>query len=369
MASPYRPCATLRQAVLALLATSGCVVEAAGDATPDAGDPTTASAAPSADGSGLGTPPDEWTWLDFPGSRCGNGTATGIAVNVHPGARRLVVFLEGGGACYSGQTCWVQPTADHIASGYGVQQLGSDPVLGLSIFDRDDADNPFADASYVLVPYCTGDLHAGNGVATYEVNGQSTVTYHYGARNLDLYLRKLGGSFPAVDHVWLVGQSAGGFGTLFNQSFVARAFGVRTDVIDDSGPGIGVSGYPPSWSVRLPPGCQDCAVGLSPLFLHDRHAYPQMRFAFLSFQVDTVLPGFYGVSQQDVVDSLRLYEQSFAELPNTRSFVAPGAGHVVMGGAIDGSTRAALSAWLMQMVMDDPAWGVRSPPDGRDGAR
>jgi hypothetical protein len=357
------------QALLALVGATGCVVETARDASSDGGDAATASAGADAADDGLGTPADEWTWLDVAGSRCGNGAPTGIAVNIRPGAQRLVVFLEGGGACDSGQTCWVQPTADHIASGYGVQQLGSDPVLGLSIFDRDDADNPFADASYVLVPYCTGDLHAGNGIAVYEVNGQPTVTYHYGAHNLDLYLRKLGGSFPAVDHVWLVGQSAGGFGTLFNQSFVASAFGVPTDVIDDSGPGIGISPYPASWSARLPPGCQTCAEGLSPLFLHDRHTSPQRRFAFLSFQVDTVLPSFYGVSQQDVVDWLGQYEQSFAELPNTRSFVAPGAGHDVMDGTTDGRTRAALSTWLEQMVMDDPGWGLGSPLDGRDHAQ
>jgi hypothetical protein len=317
------------------------------------------------DGNGLSAPPDEWAWLDVAGSRCGNGAPTGIAVDVRPGAQHLVVFLEGGGACDSGQTCWVHPTADHIASGYGVTQLAADPVLGLSIFDRDDPENPFSDASYVLVPYCTGDLHAGNGVAVYEVDGEPMVTYHYGAHNLDLYLRALSGSFPAVDHVWLVGQSAGGFGTLFNQSFVASAFGVRTDVIDDSGPGIGVSGYPPSWSVRLPTGCQHCAVGLSPLFLHDRHTYPQTRFAFLSFQVDTVLPSFYGVSEQDVVDWLGQYERSFAQLPDTRSFVAPGAGHDVMDGTLIRATRTALSTWLGQMVMDDPGWGVGAPREGR----
>jgi Pectinacetylesterase len=334
------------------------MVEAARDETADPGEPATASVGVSpTNGSGLGAQADEWTWLDFPDSRCANGAPTGIAVNVHPQGRHLVVFLEGGGACDSGAGCWVTPTAVNIATGYGVQQLGSDPVLGLPLFDRGDPGNPFADASYVVVPYCTGDLHAGNGVATYEVDGQPRVTYHLGAHNLDLYLERLGGSFPAVDHAWLVGQSAGGFGTLFNQSFVASAFGVPTDVIDDSGPGIGVSGYPPSWNVRLPPGCDDCASGLAPLFLHDRHAYPGTRFAFLSFQVDTALPGFYGVSEQQVVLWLQQYEQSFSELPGTGAFVVPGAGHVVMGGAIDGRTREALSVWLTEMVTDDPDWG------------
>jgi hypothetical protein len=299
--------------------------------------------------------PDEWTWLDFPDSRCANGSPTGIAVNVHPGAQHLVLFLEGGGACDNGQDCWVQPTAVNIASGYGVEQLGADPQLALSIFDRGDATNPFTDASYVFVPYCTGDLHAGNAVATYPVNGQPTATYHYGAHNLDLYLQTLGGSFPSVDHVWLVGQSAGGFGTLFNQSFVASAFGARTDVIDDSGPGIGVSGYPTSWNVRLPAGCNECAGGLQSLFFYGRSAYPQARFAFLSFEVDTALPEFYGASQQDVVDWLGQYEQSFSDLSNTRSFVARGTGHVVMA-TTDDATKAALSTWLTQMATDDPAW-------------
>ncbi len=68
-----------------------------------------------------------------------------------------------------------------------------------------------------------------------------------------------------------------------------------------------------------------------------------------------MLPGFYDASQQDVVDWLGEYEQSFAGLSNTRSFVAHGTGHVVMA-ATDDETTAALSSWLMQMVTDDPAW-------------
>jgi hypothetical protein len=310
----------------------------------------------------LGTLSDEWTWIDFPDSRCANGSPTGIAVNVHSQARHLVLYLEGGGACDNGQDCWgADPTAVNIASGYDVQQFGDDPQLDLPIFQRSDVTNPLADASYVFVPYCTGDLHAGNGVTTYEVDGQSTVTYHYGAHNLDLYLQRLGGAFPSVDHVWLVGQSAGGFGTLFNQSFVASAFGCRTDVLDDSGPGIGVSGYPVTWNVRLPPGCEDCEQGLQPLFSYGRATNPETRFGFLSFQVDSVLPGFYGASQQDVVDWLGQYEQSFTQLANTQSFVAPGTGHVVMSSATDGATKAAMSTWLTQMVNDDPAWASSRP--------
>jgi hypothetical protein len=316
---------------------------------------------------GVGGIPGEWTWVDFPDSHCANGSPTGIAVNVNPGASHLVLFLEAGGACATGQDCWVQPTAVNIASGYGVEQLGGDAALDQFIFRRDDASNPFSDASYVFVPYCTGDLHAGNGIATYEVNGEPTTTYHYGAHNLDLYLEKLGRSFPSVDHVWLVGQSAGGFGTLFNQSYVANAFGVRTDVIDDSGPGIGVSGFPASWQVRLPLSCSYCQDGLDPLFLFDRMTYPNARFGFLSFQEDVVLPGFYGATQQNVDQWLGVFEQSFSELLNTQSFIAPGTGHVVMSSELDAGTQASLAVWLEEMVTDDPDWSVAPRPSTPPG--
>jgi hypothetical protein len=309
----------------------------------------------------LGVLPDEWTWIDEPDSRCANGSATGFAVNVHPGASHLLLFLQGGGACDTGQDCWVAPTAVNIEGGYGVAQLASEPLLDQLLFQRGEAENPFADASYVFVPYCTGDLHAGDGATTYDVAGRPTLTYHYGAHNLDLDLQTLGAAFPSLDRVWLVGQSAGGFGTLFNQAFVARAFGVRTDVIDDSGPGIGASGYPDSWNVRLPPGCSECAGGLQPLFLYGRNTFPGTRFGFLSYEVDAVLPGFYGASEQDVVTWLGQYEQSFATLANTRSFVAPGTGHVVMSSTIDAGTKAAVFTWLQQMATDDPAWASPGP--------
>ena len=139
--------------------------------------------------------PDEWTWIDEPDSRCANGTPTGFAVNVHPGASHLVVFLEGGGACDNADDCWVNPTAMNIAGGYGLRQLQGEPLLDHMLFQRSAGSNPFADASYVFVPYCTGDLHAGNAKATYQTIRERFLTYHYGAHNLDLDLQTLSGAF------------------------------------------------------------------------------------------------------------------------------------------------------------------------------
>ncbi len=304
--------------------------------------------------------PDVWTWIDFPTSRCANGTSTGIAVNVHPDAKHLLVFLEGGGACVDGDTCWTSPAAINIAHGYGIEQLAQEELLATSFFRRDDAANVFADASYVFVPYCTGDLHAGNNVAVYDVKGTPTPTHHYGARNLDAFLAKLGPAFPSVDHAWLAGQSAGGFGALLNHDFVARAFGVPTDVIDDSGPGVGSKGYPASWNVRLPPDCPYCGAGLETLFVYDRAKYAATRFAFLSYEVDGVLPGFYGATEQDVVAWLSGFESSFARLLNTASFVVPGKGHVVTSASTNDAVKAELAVWLRHMVSDASWSSVRA---------
>lgn len=305
----------------------------------------------------FGAQADEWTWVDFPDARCANGSSTGLAVNVRPGAKKLLLFLQGGGACIDGDECWgAAPTAVHM-DGYGPSEFAAEPEIGQSALFSRDASGAFADASFVFVPYCTGDLHAGDNVATYDVGGQPVTTWHYGAHDLDVYLPALARAFPGLDRVWLAGESAGGFGTLFNQDFVARAFAARTDVIDDSGPGIGTSGYPDSWNVRLPPGCADCGGGLASLFLYDRATYPDARFAFLSFQVDIALPTFYGVTEQDVVDWLLAFEAGFGAIGNTASFVALGSGHVVLGSPLDAGERAALSGWLSAMADDSASWG------------
>jgi hypothetical protein len=137
----------------------------------------------------FGATPNTWSWIEVPGARCGNGSPTGMGVNLRPGATRVLLFLQGGGACADGPTCWTTPTAANIAKGFGAVDLPA-AVTSSFVFARADRTNPFRDANFVFVPYCTGDLHSGDGVATYDVNGVPTPTYHYGAHNLDAILER-----------------------------------------------------------------------------------------------------------------------------------------------------------------------------------
>ena len=54
----------------------------------------------------VATTDNQWRWTDVPGSACANGTPTGFGVLRRPGARGVLIFLQGGGACWDGPSCW-----------------------------------------------------------------------------------------------------------------------------------------------------------------------------------------------------------------------------------------------------------------------
>src|SRR5207253_2454278 len=126
--------------------------------------------------------------------------------------------------------CWITPTAQHLDGAL----IGGE-TASLTILLR-LAKNPFADANFVYVPYCTGDVHIGSATVDMDVNGTKKTTYFWGAKNLDMYLARLVPTFPQTTRVILTGISAGGYGAYLNVDRVRSAFGVRVDVIDDSGP-------------------------------------------------------------------------------------------------------------------------------------
>ena len=89
----------------------------------------------------------------------------------HGDPKKLVVYFQGGGACWNQFTCSV---ADAIFSDkvYEPEDLNTlaDSLFNVGIFDT-SADGLFKDWSIVYVPYCTGDVHWGN--ATVEYTGRS----------------------------------------------------------------------------------------------------------------------------------------------------------------------------------------------------
>jgi hypothetical protein len=331
--------------------------------TPDAG----SNPAP------IETPVDTWSWVPFADSACGNGMPTGIGVNRSTRSNRVLMFLMGGGGCWDALTCHLLNTAANLNTGYTEssfnREIGS--VGSVFIFNRADMRNPFRDATFVFVPYCTGDIHGGNNVMQYTVSGQQRTTYHVGARNMESYLARLSRSFPRTDKVWLMGSSAGGYGAGIHWDRVARAFPMaRVDLLDDSGPPINppmarYAAMQAAWNLQFPTGCPRCADDLSALLPYYRERFPPPhRMGLLSYTQDRTISTYFGLTGAQFESSLNdLLRTGFDPAPNFRYFVAAGTNHTMVGGfaTLRGPGGASLLDWVTAWATDTTPWANVRP--------
>ncbi len=327
-------------------------------APPDAGPP----------GAPITAPEDQWTWVPFADSACADGTPTGIGVNLTSRSRRVVIFFNGGGACWDALTCYTLHTASNIDGGYGEANFRAESgqFARFFPFDRTNTDNPWRDASYVFVPYCTGDIHGGDRVATYTVGGVDRQTSHVGYRNVTAYLRRLVATFPMADRVLVTGSSAGGYGAAINWEHIAEAFPrARVDMLDDSGPPLQPSpgfwsAWRAAWDLHLPAGCAECATELGAIVPYYARRFPApARFALLSYTQDRTISGYYVISgPQFEMQLYALATTRFDPAPNAKYFFVAGSQHVLWTGAstLTAGDGTRLSTWLQQFDGGDAAW-------------
>lgn len=261
---------------------------------------------PDAWGPPVTAPARTWTWIDVPESRCMNDTPTGFGVNLVPGAKRVVVYLEGGGACFDSITC---VAGTFHQTGFGRATFDAEMVAtgALGIFDRANPANPFKDDAFVFVPYCTGDVHAG-------ANAKGALARkHWGYVNVGLDLRRIVPTFTAasgVTDVVLAGSSAGGIGASFNFDRVQRSFGaIPVHLLDDAGPVMGPAWLKPclqkkmqeTWRLDLtmPADCAACRATFGALHPFLAAKYPASRMALVSGIWDDVIRTFMGAGYAD----------------------------------------------------------------------
>lgn len=329
----------------------------------------TADAASPVSDAPIEAPADTWTWVDFPTSRCASGTPTGLAVNPHDGATELLIYLQGGGECTSGEGCWGTTPSAVFLDGFGeVQFAAASGVTSSAIFDRDDPRNPLRSASQVFIPYCTGDLHAGRvEVDLSTSDGTVHPTYFWGARDLDLFLARLVPTFPDVTRIYLTGVSAGGFGTILSYDIVARSFAVRVDAVDDSGPPILApratrNGSLAAWGFAPPSRCTGACDTYAAVYDAARALQPSSRFGFLLYAYDTTISDRYNfATPADYTAAIDAFSESIASDPNAATFIVDDPAcdpdthrcHVVQN---DAAVEETSLAWITQMWNDDPAW-------------
>jgi hypothetical protein len=255
---------------------------------------------------------DKWTWVDFPDAFCRDGSTTGIGVRLHPGSKKVAIYLEGGGACFHPDSCNINAL---FANFNGSSFSGWAGGAGASgIFDATRTDNPFADWNMVYVPYCTGDVHAGNREHV-DVPGNSPKDQMFvGFRNVSRYLQRLVPTFADATDVVLTGISAGGFGAAFNYDQVAQAFcHANVTLIDDSGPPMSdaymttclQARWAELWNLdgTLPADCSDCrrpdGSGLSQYLPYIINKYPKAKLTLISANMDGIISLFFGYGQNN----------------------------------------------------------------------
>ncbi|MGQ0504551.1 MAG: pectin acetylesterase-family hydrolase [Myxococcaceae bacterium] len=312
-------------------------------------------------GEPISAPAGTWTWVDFPGTKCDDGSPTGLGINVGT-SNNVLVFFAGGGACWDYLTCYQYNAAMH--GPYGATQFNADLAkLGPgTLVDRTDLSNPFRTWSVVFLPYCTGDLHAGNAVRMY----QDRTYHHAGRTNTQAFLSRLLPTFPSAEKIVVAGASAGGGGALFNYAQLKTRWPVtKTYLVDDSLQLLVGDAIPPSlrtswvtsWSLDLASVCNNCQGDFSLIYSHVAQQYPNDRMALLSFLQDTTTSLFYGFKplaqfQADLEDL-----DSAVLVPSQRwkTFFVQAQGHALFASG-NAAYSVALKTWLTKMVQDDATW-------------
>ena len=122
---------------------------------------------------------------------------------------KLVMYYQGGGACWDTNTCITFGVFDQ-----DVNPSGSDnPNNTTTGFgDLTNPNNPFKDWNIVFVAYCTGDIHFGDALPNYSGNTIRHRGWH-NARIAEKFARE---HFVAPDELFVTGSSAGAYGAFFN---------------------------------------------------------------------------------------------------------------------------------------------------------
>ena len=388
---------TLTGALAAACSSSSDTVVVNSDAGTDTGVADSPSSNPetSVDAS---IQPETWTWVPVAGAKCRDGSDTGIGVNINPNSTKVLIFMEGGGACFNTTTCNTNPSkyaeADFnaaVAAGGAAGFNGTfDTMHTNGILSRADAKNPVKDYSMIYVPYCTGDVHAGAnpaGAVPMVTGTQQFVGYN----NVKLDVAMAQAMLPGTTDVVLAGMSGGGFGVVVNYDQVATAYGsVPVTMIDDSGPPMADPYLPQClqselvtlWSLdkTVLVACGDDCVGdggvdtghfAINVLKHLGKKYPTRILGIMDSTGDATISSFFGFGADNCTSfSPELALMFTAGLQDIRTemsfdtnfgeFVFASGDHTslegqldtrVAGGTVDGGAPAvALSDWLTAMI-------------------
>ena len=320
-------------------------------------------------------------------------------------SKNLVLYFEGGGACWDSFSCSFPMSAGLPAQ---VPQLympqvpaNSNPATYDGIFNARHPANPVKDWSFVYIPYCTGDVHNGSANRFYANVGHPVFplpTYfpihHGGFDNFMVVLDWMRKNVDKPEQILVAGSSAGGYGASTNFPWVHKAFptakmavladaaqGVLSPAFDTAMPGRN------SWNPQLPAwvfGNDVNQVASASILRTAALAQPKVRVGQFTTHFDHVQIQFYGVSlwtnpalpscpstgvaaswNQNALASLA----AATDAPNYRHYVAAGQYHTILRSAnfyTEASAGVPFSAWTSALLKKGTGQG---DDDGDDRDR
>ncbi len=278
-----------------------------------------------------------------PGGETGCALDTPYKFWVRQGtSNRAMIYFQGGGGCYDAATCG-------SAGGYKqtVEDHDNPAVSGAGVLDFEHPDNPFKDDHILFIPYCTGDVHAGNRDADYApINGDPFQIQHRGHVNASAALDWLYARVPDPEAVFVTGCSAGAIGSILHTPHIAAQYpDARLAQLGDSGGGL--TSYIP-WNIAadydasstLPDWIPTLQTEVAQSFTVSAYTvavanyYPQHKFAQYNAAADRIQARYYAADGGAKTDFPAALQESLSDVSTTTdnfaSFTAAGERHCIL---------------------------------------
>jgi hypothetical protein len=312
-------------------------------------------------------------WNRVAGRR-GTGCAhdSTFAFRVRPGAPdKILVFLNGGGACWRAQECDPRhPTYTMTADS------ANDASIRTGIFNFDNAANPVRDFTMVFVPYCTGDVHLGSRLVEYQTKtaGGTARTFsvrHGGAANTESVLDWVYDRYKNPGVVVVTGVDAGAIPSPVVAAKMARHYpSARVVQLGDGAGGYHAKSVPAvlaGWGAteylqedELFRSLDSADADFERLYTASATAAPNVRYAQFNTVDDATQLAFLGLLGVKDVPLARTLATNLAEVragtPSFHSYVAPGKTHTILrSNAMYATTvgGVAFTSWMASLVNGD----------------
>ena len=282
----------------------------------------------------------EWMSVAADGCMCADGSPYELWQRPAD-PTKVVLYFEGGGACFSAESCSFTD-GTYVSS----IDLGESPDGRGGIFDPTNPENPLADHSFVYVPYCTGDVFLGNNTQVYS---DTLTVEHKGFPNATKGLDTVLSDYPDVEQLVVTGASAGSIPTpafaglasdeLPNTEIIT--FGDSSAAYPDAGPINaligdlwGTTNNIPDWPVNE--GITAEEWSLPGLYVQAGKHAPDITFARFDYAYDEVQSNFAALAGIPADDLLAFIEQTESDIEAEgvpiASYIAPGTEHTIIGG-------------------------------------